>query len=164
VKLLAIDPGPEESAYCVYSGAGKSVEFAKVTNNELSFIIDNMPVDAIVIEKVCSYGMAVGEEVFQTVFWSGRFWEAAMRLDPGTTFRRMSGRLPRLAVKLHLCKDSKAKDGNIRQALIDRYGGKDTAIGAKKNPGPLYGMAGDCWAALAVAVTWWETELERWPQ
>jgi hypothetical protein len=47
----------------------------------------------------------------------------------------------------------KAKDANIRQALIDIYGGNDKAIGNKKTPGPLYGIKGDLWAALAVAVT-----------
>ncbi|MBV8782506.1 MAG: hypothetical protein JO353_14005, partial [Phycisphaerae bacterium] len=49
----------------------------------------------------------------------------------------------------------RAKDGNIRQALIDRFGPtKERAIGKKKSPGPLYGMSGDCWSALAVAVTY----------
>ena len=31
------------------------------------------------------------------------------------------------------------------------------AIGLKASPGPLYGMAGDCWAALGVAITAAET-------
>ena len=52
------------------------------------------------------------------------------------------------------------RDANIRQALIDRYGpGKDRAIGRKLSPGPLYGLSGDCWSALAVAVTTTETVL-----
>ena len=57
-------------------------------------------------------------------------------------------------VKLHLCGSARAKDANVRQALIDRFGpGKELAIGRKAAPGPLYGMTGDCWAALGVAVT-----------
>jgi hypothetical protein len=94
--------------------------------------------------------MAVGcFEVFETVYWSGRFAEAygAARVD----------RVPRLKVKLHLCHDSRAKDGNIRQAILDRFGGKDQAIGRKAAPGPLYGIAGDVWAALALAIAWWDT-------
>lgn len=158
MRLLAIDPGPTESAYCIYDGE-RPVEFAKVTTNEMLFILDNQPIDALVIEQVCSYGMAVGAEVFETVFQSGRFWEAFWCGDCSTERHRLSGRLPRLKVKLHLCADSRAKDGNIRQALIDRFGGKEAAVGNKKAPGPLYGMSGDCWAALAVAVTWWETEM-----
>lgn len=34
--------------------------------------------------------------------------------------------------------------------------GKEKAIGKKATPGPLYGVVGDEWAALAVAVTWWD--------
>ena len=157
--LLAIDPGPVESAYVVYDGQ-RPVEFGKVTTNEMLYIINTRPVDALVIEQVCSYGMAVGEEIFETVFQSGRFWEAFFGHEPrGTTAVRCSGRLPRLKVKLHLCADSKARDPNIRQALIDRFGGREAAVGKKKKPGPLYGVSGDVWAALAVAITWWETEV-----
>jgi len=60
--------------------------------------------------------------------------------------------LPRRAVKLALCGDSRAKDANIRQALIDRFGGS-AAIGRKTAPGPLYGISRDVWSALAIAVT-----------
>jgi hypothetical protein len=28
--------------------------------------------------------------------------------------------------------------------------------GTKKNPGLLYGVSGDVWAALALGVTWWD--------
>jgi hypothetical protein len=61
--------------------------------------------------------------------------------------------LPRRAVKLALCGDSRAKDANIRQALIDRFGGS-AAIGRKANPGPLYGISPDVRSALAIAVTY----------
>ena len=60
--------------------------------------------------------------------------------------------------KLHLCDSPRANDSTIRQAIIDRFGGKDAAIGKKKVPGPLYGISGDVWAALAVAITAVETQ------
>ena len=101
--------------------------------------------DVVVIEKVESYGMAVGAEVFDTVLWAGRFAEAAHRVPVVM--------LPRRAVKLALCGDSRAKDANIRQALIDRFGGS-AAIGRKAAPGPLYGISRDVWSALAIAVTY----------
>ena len=101
--------------------------------------------DVVAIEKVESYGMAVGAEVFDTVFWSGRFAEAA---SSATVVM-----LPRRVVKLTLCGDSRAKDANIRQALIDRFGGS-AAIGRKAAPGPLYGISRDVWSALAIAVTY----------
>ena len=53
----------------------------------------------------------------------------------------------RSEVKMHLCHTAKAKDGNIRQALIDKYG----EPGTKKKPGKLYGVASHIWPALAVA-------------
>jgi hypothetical protein len=76
--------------------------------------------------------------------WTGRFIErwrdyAAMG-DPI--------RIPRGEIKVHLCRSTKAKDANVRQALIDRFG----APGTKKAPGVLFGVTSHCWAALAVAV------------
>lgn len=106
--------------------------------------------DVLVIEQIAGMGMAVGAEVFETCFWSGRFIQAW----PGTAWDR----LKRLPIKIHLCGTAKAKDANVRQALIDRFGpGKEKAIGTKKAPGPLYGLKGDEWSALAVAITWWDT-------
>jgi hypothetical protein len=55
-------------------------------------------------------------------------------------------------VKLHLCHYSRAKEGNIRQALIDRFGGQ--AVLKSAAPGPPYGISGDVWAALALGMTW----------
>jgi len=57
---------------------------------------------------------------------------------------------------MHICGSARAKDQNIRQALIDRYGGKETAIGKKQNPGPLYGIKADEWQALGLAITFLE--------
>jgi len=45
------------------------------------------------------------------------------------------------------------RDAMGRARLIELFGGdKETAIGRKASPGPLYGVTGDAWAALAVAV------------
>lgn len=154
--ILAIDPGPEQSAYVAYDGHGHRVlEFEKVANNILLARLEErhwtmkLTFGSIVIEQVAAMGMAVGAEVFETVFWSGRFVEA---------WGGLWDRLKRHEVKIHLCGNMRAKDANIRQALIDRFGpGKELAIGRKVKPGPLYGLSGDCWQALALAVTWSET-------
>ena len=146
--VLAIDPGPTESAYVMWSG-DQVLAYAKVRNDNLVLLLLNPPreVEQAVIEKVASFGMPVGAEVFETVYWSGVFAHAfgLARVD----------RITRNEIKNHLCHSSRAKDGNIRQALIDRFGGP-AAIGKKASPGPLYGLAGDTWSALAVAVTWWD--------
>ena len=60
---------------------------------------------------------------------------------------------------MRLCNSMRAKDANVRQAILDRFGGKAAAIGRKRQPGPLYGIAGDLWAALAVGITWWENQV-----
>ncbi len=102
----------------------------------------------IVVESVECYGMAVGKSVFQTCYTIGRIMQVA-----GDRFVRMTHR----EVKLHLCNSARAKDANIRQALLDRWGGRSVAVGNKKNPGPLYSVKGHAWSALALAVAWRET-------
>ncbi len=154
--VLAIDPGPAESAYVLYDAAERRVrDWNKLPNGDLLYHLDGINGygsngDALAIEMVASYGMAVGAEIFETCVWIGRFVERWQGAAPRLVYRR--------EVKLHLCHDSRAKDPNIRQALIDRFGGKDAAIGKKAAPGPLYGLAGDGWAALGVAVTAAETD------
>ncbi len=153
MRLLAIDPGYRQSAYVELDTlTDRIVQFGLRTNDVLLPQLRTARdwCELAVIEKVEGFGMAVGAEVFETVFWSGQFAEA-LRPIPVE-------RIGRRAVKLHLCGQARAKDPNVRQALIDRYGGPD-AIGRKASPGPLYGISGDVWAALAVAVTWADTEL-----
>ena len=144
--ILAIDPGTTESGYVLLK-RGVPVEFGKVPNDDLLERCHKSPnnrLNRMAIEMVASYGMAVGAEVFETCVWAGRFIEAG---GGGEV------RVYRRDVKLHLTGQTRAKDANVRQALIDRFGpGKDKAIGKKASPGPLYGMAGDAWQALALAV------------
>jgi hypothetical protein len=145
--ILAIDPGPEQSAYVEYGvRRRKVVSFAKCSNEDLlSNLRSNCAIDTVVIEMIASYGMPVGREVFETCVWIGRFTEAS---------RWHVDRISRGAIKLHLCGSMRAKDANVRASLIDAFGGKEKAIGNKKSPGPLYGVSGDVWSALAVAVTY----------
>jgi hypothetical protein len=144
--ILAIDPGSYQSAWLRFEG-GRPQGFGITGNDTLTKALrtGGLP-DVVVIEKIESYGMAVGAEVFDTVWWTGRFAEAANRATVVM--------LPRRIVKLTVCGDSRAKDTNVRQALIDRFGGKDAAIGRKAAPGPLYGISRDMWSALAIAVTY----------
>ena len=150
-RLLAIDPGTEMSAYVVYdSEQRRLVDWAKIANLDLLDVIgEASECDTMAIETVQSFGMAVGQEIFTTVWWSGRFyerWIQTSRSNPTRVFRK--------DVKLHLCGTLRAKDKNIRQALIDRFGpGKERAIGLKATPGPLYGLSSDGWQALGVALT-----------
>lgn len=161
--FVAIDPGCTESAYLIFDReAGRPDLFAKVPNAELLDFCRRATMP-LVIERVASYGLAVGQEVFDTVEWAGRFREAAEgNGNPVTTIFRKE-------IKLHLCGNTRAKDPNIRAALIDRFGGKDAAIGRKAAKGPLYGVRADIWSALAIAVAYAdrmrgpEDYADRWP-
>jgi hypothetical protein len=144
--ILAVDPGSEQSAWLVYNAATSGVRSFAIQPNEafLEQLRGPVSVDVVVIEQIRSYGMSVGAEIFDTVHWAGRFTEAA---HPTTVVQ-----LPRLKVKQAICHDSRAKDQNIRQALIDRFGG----TAAIRKGGPLYGISKDVWSALAIAVTYAE--------
>ena len=150
--ILAIDPGPERSGWVLCSDMIIVASGVDCNDAVLLYMQRFSPTDGttLAVEMIASYGMAVGQEVFDTCVWVGRFkqeWHtpAAVRL------------VYRKDVKLHLCGDTRAKDGNIRQALIDLYprtgGGKVPQIGVKAKPGPLFGVTTHAWAALGVAVT-----------
>ena len=153
--ILAIDPGPLESAYVVWDGE-RIREKGKLQNDEmrewlLAYLQLRIRVTGIPpllwIEMIASYGMPVGAEVFETCVWIGRFMEGWWNYGGGLTYR-----LKRKEIVMHLCGSARAKDANVRQALLDRVGPQ----GTKKEPGPTYGVSGDIWAALAVAVTAWD--------
>jgi hypothetical protein len=152
--ILAIDPGHFRSAWVEYDPELQlPTSHGIVPNEELLELIvrtaEHRYADAVVVEKIQGMGMAVGREVFETVYWSGRFHEAAGELPVIRVTRR--------DVKQWLCGSDRAKDPNIRQALLDRW---PAGKGTKRQPGPLYGISADVWSALAVAVTYAErTEL-----
>jgi hypothetical protein len=172
--IMAIDPGPEQSAYVIVQpnplapGGLQVVEFGIAPNavvREELWGFSSLPLEnrRLVIEQIASMGMAVGAETFETCVWTGRFIEV---FEAGS--QREAHRIPRVPIKVHLCGTAKAKDANVRQALIDRFGGAKAlqkAKAAKRNrageivspeveAGPLAGISSHCWAALAVAVVY----------
>ena len=145
-RILAIDPGPELSAWVVWDGYQILSMGKKENLFLLSDLIPEADADALVIEEVASYGMAVGRSVFTTVFWSGRFYESWDVNRAGNIYM-----IPRMKVKMHLCHNSRANDSNIRQALIDRY--EPDLLPRQRPKGILKGVSKDVWAALGLAVT-----------
>jgi len=183
MKVLAIDPGPTKSGWCLLEN-GAPTNWGWSENDVLTGIpFTEMHADAtLVIEDIGNYGMAVGRDTFDTCKWMGRF-------DQAHTTDAIF--IPRPTIKTHLCGVASAKDGNVRQALIDRFGGDEVAVGGKKcqtckgkgwvgrdhdpcgdchcdlgalnnndncgystHPGPLKGISGHAWSALAVGVTY----------
>lgn len=156
--IFSIDPGNEQSAYVLLNDDLSVVRKDKVENKELLNIINTIfyleknndcefksNIEHVAIEMVASYGMAVGKSVFETCVWIGRFYQAIYEqsnINATLIYRNEE--------KMYLCGNMRAKDSNIRQALIDRFG----VVGTKKNPGFFYGFKKDIWQAMAVAVTY----------
>lgn len=139
MHILGIDPGTTSSAWVLWCQGTSRVREAVTTDN--ANVLQRISLggfDLLAIEMIESQGMAVGRSTFETVLWIGSF----VRVSP-KPFQLVH----RSCIKLHHCGSARAKDGNIRQALIDTYG----APGTKKAPGPTYGVSSHQWQALAVA-------------
>ena len=142
MRILSLDPGPEQTGWCLFED-GAVVDSGTDPNHDvIVWVQHGQHADLLAIEMIAAMGMSVGASVFETVRWIGRYQQAwrdpdAVRL----VFRH--------EVKQHLCGNQRAKDPNVRQALIDRLG----APGTKKAPGGTYGVKTHAWSALAVAVT-----------
>ena len=147
--VLSIDPGTSLSAYLVMETDDYTIlDKGKVANDVLIGMVKTGYFDMLAIEGFQSFGMPVGKEVFDTAYYIGRLLQIAEDLGSKT---RM---VYRSDVKLHHCLTPRAKDANIRQAMLDRFG----AQGTKKNPGPLYGVTADIFSALAIATYVADTE------
>lgn len=145
-NIIAIDPGNEYSAYCVMDKETyKPIEFGKIINAELRDKLKSKEfkenISEMAIEMVACYGMAVGKTIFETCVWIGIFTES---------FGKYYEYIYRKEEKMNLCGTMKAKDSNIRQALIDRFG----VVGVKKSPGYFYGFKSDIWSSCAVGCTY----------
>lgn len=153
MMIIAIDPGPVQSAYVIINEDCKIYEFDKVENEKMLEIIADFkfsyPDGHLIIEMVASYGMKVGATVFETCVWIGKYLQKAhSMINQGRMFRR--------EVKLNICQDSRAKDGNIITALIDRFAKHDfeRGKGTKDKKDWFYGFKSDVWQAYALAVTY----------
>lgn len=156
MKIYAIDPGNVRSALVVLDGDTLKPAEKYLEDNDA--IMDRLNArefatgDQAAIEMIASYGMTVGQTVFDTCVWIGRFYEAFVRKGIQPT------RIYRLEEKIALCHSAKARDANIRRALIDRFAQHDlkNGRGTKKNPDWFYEFKADMWAAYAVGVTFSE--------
>ena len=147
--IFAIDPGNEESGFVIMHDNYTPVHHGKLPNDDILLEAASQQYDVLVIEMVAHYGkgMPAGKTVFDTCVWIGRFWQmAAIRGIPTRLVMRGEE-------KVNLCGNAKAKDPNIRQALIDRFAKTKNGKGTKKDPDFFYGFASDAWSAFAAGVT-----------
>jgi len=143
MRILAVDPGTTQSGFVRFHD-GRVTEAGVAENDVILRMVRRADVNVLACEMIACYGMAVGKEVFETCVWIGDFRNEWRRRDKGDMHL-----VYRQDAKMLLCQSPRAKDPNVRQALIDLLG----PPGTKKNPGPTYGVSSHAWAALAVAVT-----------
>lgn len=154
MTIYGLDPGTEMSALVVLdTQSGLPHGWLLERNEDLLVRLRDIAsisssagsTPSLSIEYVESMGMPVGRTTFATVLWAGRFMEA---FEPHRALL-----IPRGLVKRHHCESRKANDSNIRQAIMDRFGGtREQAFGTKKAQGPLYGITSHKMQALAVAL------------
>ena len=180
--ILAIDPGSEQSAVLRYDVVHHTVDCAGILKNmEVLEWLDATEGDVLVVEDTKAYtipkkkgGSFFPEELRITARWVGRFierWGGSYAL------------VDRRRVKQLLCGVQAVGDPQIKDAILDRFGGRFHAVGGVRcrkckgkgwfgagrlvctecdgkqwlyPPGPLTGIHDDLWAALAVAIAYCE--------
>jgi len=174
-NILGLDPGNLQSGWVIYDPRELNVPWSGTTPNEdlkTQLEVFSETCSLMVMETMRPRGMPTSLQEMETLIWSGRFIEA---------WNRPYRMVYRDKAKLHLCGKMAAKDTNVRQALIDRFGGNDIAIGGERcakckgkgwfgagrpvcqecdgkqwahPPGCLHKVSSHSWPALAVALTW----------
>lgn len=151
--VLGIDPGPAHCGMTLYR-SDPGVAFGACSERPLGEVLDLLPFlhatgcSAVAIERVQSYGIS-GPDLLATSEVVGRLWQRAA--DSGLDVYLV----PRRSVLRALdVTGNGSRDAVVRNRLIEMHGGTtDKAVGRKANPGPLFGVTGHAWQALAVAVT-----------
>lgn len=126
------------------------LRFGKISNEELLVIVKKEDYGKLVYEAFASYGMAIGQSTIKSIEWNGRFIQCALdrEIPVFPIFRKDE--------KINICGTMKAKDANIRQALIDRFAKHDfkNGKGTKNEPDWFFGFRADSWSAFAIGTTY----------
>ena len=180
LPIIAIDPGSSESAIVILDPRGTpSIEaFRFLPNHQVLASLrdpDNLRAYrpcTLAIETPRARGQLASNDLFTTCVWIGRYlgaWDedaSAVHVD-------------RHGIKVALLGTGAGSDSNVRQALVDRFGGSAALRDREKcmackgrgkagrpslicaacagdgrvgEPGVLHGISHHGWAALAVAV------------
>jgi len=151
MMILGIDPGPEHCGVVVYDTKARradvSVKDMPVASALSAIERWSAGIDLVGIERVQSYGIS-GGSLLRTSETVGRLWQQAVLSDlPMLLIYR------REVLKVLDVSGKGSRDALVRQRLIEMHGGtRRAAQGVKKDPGPLYGVSGHAWQALAVAI------------
>lgn len=151
MNILALDVGTTESGFCLMQEQTyMPLRFGKISNEELLVIVKKEDYGKLVYEAFASYGMAIGQSTIKSIEWNGRFIQCALdrEIPVFPIFRKDE--------KINICGTMKAKDANIRQALIDRFAKHDfkNGKGTKNEPDWFFGFRADSWSAFAIGTTY----------
>jgi hypothetical protein len=147
---LGLDPGTTHTGYAIVKPDYSIVNAAKVPNEEIFEAIGRNPLDAVAIESMNAYGMAVGREVFEACYWIGEFRHKARTLGTPCFL------YPRPEWGRSLTGVRKNTDSAIRQALLLRFGGD-------KKGEPLHMLKGSSDKRSAYGVAVYHLDLTRAP-
>jgi len=139
VRTLYLDPGTFASYGVVLDG----LEIVEVLVDDNFAILESIPhrCSKLVIEGITPQS-AAGTELFQTIWWSGRFCQSAIsfeivnRVDVKKFFKALS-----------------QYDGNMTDTLIKNAIKENYPDNAKEYEKVLRGKP-DCWQALALALAY----------
>lgn len=150
MRIIGIDPGTEQAAMVrTVDGKLQSVWIGEPSALGYVLSIWAQDLSSIAIEGIESFGQVIGQSTIDTARWIGRYEQIA--LAAGAPVVHV---IPRSQIKLTIAGSRRANDQAIRQCILDRFGGeRKTVVGTKKQPGPLFGISGHAWQALAVALT-----------
>lgn len=146
-RVLSLDPGNEHTGFVLAdSETRRPLEFDKIPNRELADMMLNgtLKFDEFVTERMESMGTLIGRTVLESCEWVGRFSQIAESLGLEVNY------VYRHEEKIHICGDSRAKDANIRRALIDRFAKTANGKGTKKEPDFFFQFRSDIWSAYAI--------------
>jgi hypothetical protein len=153
-RLVSIDPGTTHSAFMRFNPRSMTWDrFGKVPNAIVLTRLFTLQPEMVVCEDMQAMGRPCGAEVFATVRYTGRIQQICF--TEGIPFHLIK----RTTVKKFLCPKMRAKDKDVRAAMIALYGPQ----GSKKEPGRTYGIANDVWSAFAIAHVFTETVLKGKP-
>jgi hypothetical protein len=148
--ILAIDPGPEYSAFVNIRSDYFPVQSGKVLNRDLFGCIEYslQIIDAVVIEKpVCQRHS--GSSISETAIQAGMFAGLLVRIDTYLVTRsKVKGLL------LGRVSGGKTADSQIISYLHDRFasGVPNKGKGKMSMPGFFFGFHDDIWQAYALGV------------
>jgi len=146
--IWAVDPGTVKSAIVRWHVGPSHVWGAIEENAKVERILATsvQPSDYVAIEKITGQGRrAIGRETLEAHRWQTRFEVAAEASRCNLFMISRTKSRTRIAGPY-------SGDKQVREAVIEYFGGYDIAIGTSEIPGPLRGLADDEWQALAVAV------------